>query len=174
MTETTITTEITRENAREMLMEAAMALTKNRWRKGGYTQQRLLQILQNNDHCRDIFEACMNEEVLIKAFTCASSNNLVDLLQVFFDLGMNVNVKDQRGSSALLNASSNYHEESTQWCLDHDANVDIQDEKGMTSLMYAVEADEDEITEMLLEKNANPDIQNSHGRTAHDCKSIWL
>jgi hypothetical protein len=96
----------------------------------------------------------MNEESVVLAFTLASSENDVPLLQSLHDIGMNVDAKNQRGNSALVNADQ---EESVHWLLDHNANVDAHGNHGYTALMNASQDGK-----AKLDIQSNPGSNSSH------------
>jgi ankyrin repeat protein len=169
---------ITPDNAQKVLVNAAVTFSNSfdendgdanvgNEDKRGNEGQRLLEILQTSDsNVREVFAACVNKEGVRRAFTRASSDNDVELLQAIHAIGMNVDVEDEFGNSALINASWLGKEKSVRWLLDHGANVDIQDDSGNTSLLFASRRGYTDIVEMLLQKNVKSDLQDNLGRTA--------
>jgi ankyrin repeat protein len=154
----------TPQNARKVFLSAASTFAMF---GGGQSerQQRLLDILQNNN-IRDVLQDCLNENDAIAAFTRAASENCIDIVQAFHDVGMNMDIKDQHGKCALIEAIETNTEDCVRWLLDHDANANIQDNDGSTALIYASTGRSSSIVEMLLQKNANIDTQNKEGDTA--------
>jgi len=130
-------------------------------------QENLLQVLRNND-CHGVIVKCADGNRLSNVFIFAGWQNYPDILQAFLDHGMNADVKNQNGDTALLQASVCGHSESVQILLARNANVDIQNKNGWTALMLACDYRHKEIVQLLLNYNANSDIRNNNGKTALD------
>jgi ankyrin repeat protein len=128
-------------------------------------RDRLLHTLQTND-CREIIAAIVNGSDLANAFVRAVVQNHVYILQAFLNHGMNVDIRSQGGSTALMVASYGGREVCVRLLLDHNAKVDVQSNLGIAALMFACREGKTKVVEMLLEKNANPDLQDNHGMTA--------
>ena len=124
-----------------------------------------LQILQNND-CREVIAKCVDGNNLSNAFVRAGVSNHPDILEAFLDQGMNVDIKDRRGFTALIYASDNGYLESIRLLLQHNANSDVQSKLGLTALMYASRRSHKEIVQLLLDHNAEKDLKNRNGQTA--------
>ena len=74
---------------------------------------------------------------LSNAFANAGGFNHLDILQVFLDHGMNVDIKNQNGATALMWSSINGRQEIVQLLLDHNSNVDLKNIHGKTALDLA-------------------------------------
>ena len=136
-------------------------------------RQNLLQVLQNND-CHELIENCVDGDHLSKAFVLAGENAHTEIIQIFLDQRMNIDVKDQFGNTALMKASSNGHEELVRLLLIKGAIPDIQSNSGgWTALIWASIQGHKETVQLLLLQNANPDLQGNDGCTALMCASEW-
>jgi len=65
-----------------------------------------------------------------------------------------LNVKDQKGQTALMAAAYRGHTDCMKVLLDKGANVNIIDKAGKTALMYAREKNHTEIIEVLKQYGA--------------------
>ena len=130
-------------------------------------RQALILFLQNND-CRELIAKCVDGDTISESFVCAVSDNHVDILQAFFDQGMNVDIKNFRGNTALIGAIANGCEESARLLLDLNANCDLQDENGDTALISASNFGHKELVQLLLNHGADIDLKNNDGDTALD------
>jgi len=128
-------------------------------------RQNLLQVLQNND-CHKVVAKCVDGENISNAFVCAGYKNHLDILGAFLDRGMNVDIKNQYGDTALIQATRN--EESVRLLLNQSGNVDIQGDSGRTALMRASYYSCKEIVQLLLDHNADIDLKSNEGKTAFD------
>ena len=130
-------------------------------------QQILLQVLRTND-CRGMIAKSIDGDKFSDAFVATGTYSHSELSQAFLDQGMNADVKDQFGDTALINASNYSHKEIIPLLLDHNANPDVQDSNGWTALMYASAYGSKEIVQLLLNHNADVDLKNDAGNTALD------
>ena len=88
--------------------------------------------------------------------------------QMLIDAGVNVNVQNEKGRTALIFATKWNYIEIVQMLIDAKADLDIQDEIGNTALHYAAEYYRPEIAQMLIDAGANRDIQNNHDELPYD------
>ena len=130
-------------------------------------RQSFLQFLQNND-CRELIAKCVDGDNISNAFALTGWRNHPDILQAFLDRGMNIDIKNQYGWTALIAASSHGLEESVRLLLNHNANVDIQGDYGWTALMRASYFSRKEIVQLLLDHNAGITLKDKNGKTALD------
>lgn len=80
--------------------------------------------------------------------------------------GMDPNVKDGEGKSALRWAAKKGHPETVKVLLEGGADVDAVDNDGRTALIGAAFNDYTGIVRLLLDWNANVDVKDNEGKTA--------
>lgn len=80
--------------------------------------------------------------------------------------GVNVNGKDKKGTTALMDAASNGQIPALQVLLVKGANVDARDESGITALFYAASNGQVPALQMLLTRGANIEARAEDGLTA--------
>ena len=125
-------------------------------------------MLQNND-CREVISKCVDGDRLSDAFVCAGNKNHTDILQAFLDHGMNINIKDEYGDTALMCASRFGSEKSVTFLLNQNANPNIQDsDDGNNALIYASYNGYKGIVQLLLNHNVDIDLKTNFGQTALD------
>ncbi len=98
----------------------------------------------------------------------------LDCIQTFLKIGVDINLKDEYGNTALIyackysNTISNI--ETLKLLLEHGADVNLQDRDGDTPLIYACRYSNTtsniETLKLLLEHGADPNIQNEYGYTS--------
>ncbi len=90
-----------------------------------------------------------------------------DLIAVnlFLAAGMDPNVKDRYGGTALRYAAAKGHLEVVRTLLDKGADVNVQDIDGFTPLRYAVYYGHTEVVHTLLAKGADVNIADKWGWT---------
>jgi ankyrin repeat protein len=79
--------------------------------------------------------------------------NLVDELRIAISQGVDLNEKDEFGTTALHYAVAEKNVNAVALLLEHGAEVTAQDQDGKTALHYAVEHKLPGVAEALLEKN---------------------
>ncbi len=118
---------------------------------------KLMKLLINNN--ANINETTDEGETVLHL-----SNLEILPVKILLDLGMNVNIKDNYGRTALIGASN---KTVIQMLVDKGADINIKSNKGVTPLMYATEYFKGVgIVELLLSLGANPNIRNNEGKTA--------
>jgi len=96
----------------------------------------------------------------------AAQNNNIDLVRQLLDNGIDINVRDDTGNTALARASQEEgHDDIVELLLEKDANPNIQDHDGNTALMWASYNVNIEIIELLLNSGANTNIPDHDGVT---------
>jgi serine/threonine protein kinase len=100
------------------------------------------------------------------AFKRAVEEGDTDAVELFLAAGMNPDVKDAAGKTALINAASRGSNNISQKLLSKGANVNVTDSTGSTALMESAQNDHRETTEVLLEKGADVNLTDNEGRTA--------
>ena len=88
-------------------------------------RQALLEVLQNNDYPKEI-EKSAHGDLFANSLVWAGQRNHPDILKAFLDQGMNIDIKNIFGYTALIQASTNGHEESVRLLLNHNLNPNIQ------------------------------------------------
>ena len=94
------------------------------------------------------------DKELLKA--CCNGN--LKKVKQLLEEGADVNVKDEKGRTALMFASWYSHKEVVKQLLEKGADVDAEDIYGKTALMYASEKGHKEIVELLKSYEAIRDI----------------
>ena len=100
-----------------------------------------------------------------------SAANYGDIRRVreLLDAGVDPNIKDDEGDSALIMATIRSKIDVIRLLLDRGADPNIGDEDGETPLMrasYRNTRDNKDIIKLLLERGADPNIQSLNGDTA--------
>lgn len=89
-----------------------------------------------------------------------------DVVDLFFLIESNVNLKDKKGLTALYHAIAAKKIGMVKLLLDHKAKINEEDNSKVTPLMYAVDNDQLEITKLLIEKGADLNARDKNGTTA--------
>ena len=88
------------------------------------------------------------------------------LLQTLFEKGANIQVRDARGATPLMQATRVGYWHSVQYLLEHGADVNARDEKGRTALIEAVEEHDDPSVHLLLAQGADVNVRGNYDMTA--------
>ncbi|MGV3485536.1 MAG: ankyrin repeat domain-containing protein [Planctomycetaceae bacterium] len=88
-------------------------------------------------------------------FLQAAMRGDANAVRVALDRGVDVNVLDEDGRSALQLAAFDGHQEVVELLLEHGAQVDYADAMGRTALMFASTGPHVETVERLIEAGAN-------------------
>ena len=97
----------------------------------------------------------------------AAANNYKDKLCFLLKAGIDVNIQNNQGWSALHYASWHNHVEIMDILLKLGANIDIQDKTGWTPLMDAIFKSNMDATKKLIKLGANINITNITGVNAY-------
>jgi len=108
----------------------------------------------------------MSEEQLLSFARTGNDAGLRRLLNKDGKDGLNVNVTDCDGLSALLLAIKGAHRGVVQLLLDARADTEVTDSDENTALLVAVQQRNVSIVRLLPRKDADIDAANSSGRTA--------
>ena len=130
-------------------------------------RKKLLKVLENNE-CREVISKCVDGDSLSNAFANAGGFNHLDILQAFLDHGMNVDIKDKYGWTALMNACVCGNQELVRLLLNKNANPNAHNSDGWTPLMSTTYYGHREIVQLLLDYNADIDLKDGKGLTALD------
>ena len=91
----------------------------------------------------------------------------VSRIRELLDMGIDVNIQNNNGDSALILAiKTNHTLEVIEWIIDAGASLDLQDCDGCTALFTAVVKGYNELAKCLIAAGANLDIQNKNLDTA--------
>lgn len=96
----------------------------------------------------------------------AKSNNVSQAATALGVAGIDVNMQDVDGFSALMHAAENGAEAVAQLLLDHKAKPDLQSREGYTALSLAAARGHEGFVKLLISRQARMEIRDHHGRTA--------
>ena len=89
-------------------------------------------------------------------------------MQFLIGKGANVNIRDNKGATALVAASNLNFVEGAALLVEYGARVDESNSAGETPLITAVHNRNTELMRILLKAGANPDRADNSGRSARD------
>ena len=89
-----------------------------------------------------------------------------ELIQLYIDAGVDVNLVDQYGQTVLTSVCGNGNFEYAKLLIESGAEVNRSNNDGWTSLIYAVSAENVPISELLISSGANVNEANAFGETA--------
>ncbi|MCO7263406.1 ankyrin repeat domain-containing protein [Dickeya zeae] len=95
------------------------------------------------------------------------------VLQEFINAGYNLNIRDEKGYTAVILAAYHSHYDTVSLLLNHGADPCLQDSRGNTALMGAVFKGELKIANLLLNAKCSPDTRNNAGQTAAMYASLF-
>ena len=93
-----------------------------------------------------------------ETFREAASQGLTQKVLELVKKGVDVNIPDQEGRTALMLAAFDGHTQIVRFLLDNKAYVDTRDGMGRTALMYAASGPNPETVQLLLERRADPNL----------------
>jgi ankyrin repeat protein len=96
----------------------------------------------------------------------AASSDCLESINYFLHKGVDVDLVNERGFTALMFASLNGHQKVVRLLLDRGANHNLADKYGYTALMFASKNGHYEVVRLLLEKKANPNLASMAHYTA--------
>lgn len=103
-------------------------------------------------------------ETALHHATRSSAGSAPEIVRLPLASGAHVNVKDQRGTTPLMNALD--HREMVLMLLAHGAAVNLRDKDGNTALMYAAARHLTAMVRTLAKEGADINAQDNDGRTA--------
>jgi ankyrin repeat protein len=86
--------------------------------------------------------------------------------ELFLKAGMNINVRDKYGNTALMLASMTGDPEMINLLIKKGANVNARSDSGYTALMYVSSKGDTTTAKLLIKKGADVDSRNNDGDTA--------
>ena len=110
---------------------------------------------------------------LVKSFTFAAWTGDVSKIGDMMESGMPVDILDEYGNTALMNAARNNRTDVVRYLLANGANVNKQDRSGNTALHKASNNNHTDVVRCLLANGANVDKQNRSGWTALHEASLY-
>lgn len=106
------------------------------------------------------------DDLKARYFDAAREGN-VELLDAFYQAGLDGNVADNKGYTALILAAYHGHNDAVSYLLSHDnINACQEDNKGNTALMGAIFKGHLSIAKKLILADCNIDETNAQGQTA--------
>ena len=100
-------------------------------------------------------------------FSLARDGKLEELKEAI-NAGADVNAKDNKGATALIQAAYEGNIEVAELLLKHGADVNARNNDGCTALMFAAFDGYPEIAEILITYGANKNLRDKYGSTAYD------
>jgi len=135
-------------------------------------------IIKNNKSFIDnlpLLNNVINNIDVVTGYSCLMISCLyskIDLVRFFIDNGANVNLKNDKGVSAIMCASGklyNYISEQVEediitLLLENGANINERDNEGVTPIMYAARSGSNNIVEFLKYKGADFKMKDNMNR----------
>ena len=90
-------------------------------------------------------------------------NDPIDVAKFLLKKGLDVDLENKKGRTALFHAIKNDNLAATLYLLDSKANINIQDNNGDTPLYFAIKESNKEMVTLLLLKGADQSIKNKEG-----------
>ncbi len=100
------------------------------------------------------------------AFTRVVEEGNTGAVDLFLAAGMNPNVPDSTGRTALINAAARGRNNISQKLLGKGADVNASDGTGATALIQSARNGHQETTKVLLENGADVNLTDANGQTA--------
>jgi hypothetical protein len=100
------------------------------------------------------------------AFSRSVEEGDTGAVELFLAAGMQADVKDAAGRTALINAASMGSNNICEKLLRKGANVNAQDNTGATALMQSALGGHEGTTRVLLERRADVNLRDNNGQTA--------
>lgn len=100
-----------------------------------------------------------NNRALCDAMTDATYRGHTDVLQVFFDHGIAVDLLNDMGNSFLHSAAAQGRVGTIDFLLERGAAVNLQDNSGNTALYFAASSGNADAGERLVEKGADAGLR---------------
>jgi ankyrin repeat protein len=105
------------------------------------------------------------DDLKVRYFDAARNGN-IELLDAFYQAGLDKNVADNKGYTALILTAYHGHKEAVSFLLNAGANPCQEDNKGNTALMGAIFKGHLSVAKTLMFTDCNIDETNSQGQTA--------
>jgi len=120
------------------------------------------------DNEEEDYEYHLDERIPL-LHTVAAAEEREDFIEKLVTEGMDINIKDEHGKTALMMA---YDLDCTQQLIHLKAEINIKDESGQTALDYAIRQNKDDIVRELLRNGAR--IEKHYNLNPHNgfCTNI--
>ncbi|HKO99332.1 MAG TPA: ankyrin repeat domain-containing protein [Pyrinomonadaceae bacterium] len=106
-----------------------------------------------------------NIEFSRDAFVKSIREGSVEAVKLFLDAGMDVESKDESGSTVLMNAAIKNDSSVVQLLIDHGADVNARTKDGETPLMIAALMGGSDTVKILLKAGADMNARDKRGET---------
>ena len=103
---------------------------------------------------------------LVPYYYAAARTGDEEVISEFLSAGLPIDVKNQKGYTALMIATYNGQKSIVNTLIEKGANVCAQDNRGNTSLMAAIFRGEFSIAKTLMSEDCDENQQNKAGQTA--------
>ena len=102
-----------------------------------------------------------------KGFFAAAQARDIQAINAFIDAGMNPNVQDSDGRTALISAAARGEQDVVNTLLSRGVNINVKDKNGYTALSHAIDAMQDGVEEALLNRpELDPNCRGKNNRPA--------
>jgi|GEM_PF-94151 len=105
------------------------------------------------------------QDLLELAWIEAAASGQTERVMAMLKEGLNVDMKDQSGSTALMLASAYGHTDIVTALIEHSADPNVRDNNGMTALMRAATKDNGEVIRALLDAQCDMNGKSNGGNT---------
>ena len=106
-----------------------------------------------------------------RLMSAARMGDSTTLLSLLWDGGVDVQMQDGKGRTALHNAAENGQEFIVEFLLNREANIEAQDSDGMTALHLSSREGYGDNVRLLLDRGADIQATGQYGRTAVHCSA---
>ena len=96
----------------------------------------------------------------------AAENGNIEMVRQLLDDGVDVNIQNRNGDTALIKSSLKGHTDIIKLLLNHGADPNIKTAYGCNALIWASEKGHTDIVDLLLNHGTDANIQNINGETA--------
>jgi ankyrin repeat protein len=110
--------------------------------------------------------AGLNLKFTADDFVATAARGDMKALNLFFVAGIDVNVPNSSGQTALMAAAEKGRLDAAKALLDHRAGLNLKDRDGITALMLATVANHPDLTKLLVDRHADVTLQDNNGWTA--------
>jgi ankyrin repeat protein len=110
-------------------------------------------------------DSLATEDVSYRLSQAARYGNL-EFMREILAVGVDINLQDNDGLTALMNATIVKDKDMAQLLLTSGANSNLQNKDGITALINATTVEDKNMAKLLLTNGANPNLQDKNGLTA--------
>ena len=99
----------------------------------------------------------------------AATINNIEIIKIFVnETEININIQDENGNTALINASGKGNLEIADYLINNGADINHQNKSGLTAIMNAAEKNKFYAIKLLLSNNADVSKSDYTGRTLRE------